>query len=279
MNYLRALEVLDIDRNEAISVELIRKKYKKKALQYHPDKNSGQETCDEFCEVFDAYEFLINYENDDEIFSVFNFKDNIIYELIQLFNKYNIESYCHKYIDKYVAKIKNDKLLKIRKILQLLKLDDSSSIIKYLNTKIEEKMGNIQHMEIHPKLSDLIEDNVYMLDYEDKKYCIPLWHHELVYEHNNNDLHIYCIPTLPSNMQIDENNNIHIHLRVPLKEVIYADNFYIGFKDLCVIVKELFITRYQKICFKNKGISRINHVKIFDVNKKSDVYVHLSLDY
>lgn len=277
MNYIRALEILEIDRNECITIELIKKRYKKKALKLHPDKTRNTETSDDFCEVFDAYEFLTNYECSEETFSVLNFKDNIIYELMQVFDKYKVESFCFKYIDKYVSKIENEKLLKIQKFLIIFKFDGSSSLIQYLNKKIDEKLKDIQHIVITPNINDLVQDKLYLLEYENNQYCIPLWHHELIYEHNKNDLHIYCIPNLPQNMHIDNENNIHLFLEFNLNDIIHKEIIDIGFNNISVQVNELRIIKHQKIFLRSKGISKINHTKLFDVNKKSDIHVNISL--
>lgn len=277
MNYIRALEILEIDRNDSITIDLIKKQYKKKALQLHPDKTGDTGSSDEFCEVFDAYEFLSNYECSDESFTIFNFKDNIIYELMQLFDKYKVESFCFKYIDKYVSKIDNEKLLKIQKFMIIFKFDSSSSLIQYLNKKIDEKLKDIQHIVIAPNINDLLEDKLYLLEYEQKQYCIPLWHHELIYEHNKNDLHIYCIPNLPPNIHIDHENNVHLLLEFHLMDIIKKETIDIGFNNLSVQVNELRIIKHQKIYLRSKGISRINHTKLFDVNKKSDIHVNVSL--
>jgi hypothetical protein len=53
--------VLDLDRN--CSVDDIKKAYRKKARQYHPDINHSEEAKDMFIAVTEAYEFLISNFN------------------------------------------------------------------------------------------------------------------------------------------------------------------------------------------------------------------------
>ena len=54
MNYY---EVLDVSENADISE--IKKKYRKLAMKYHPDRNSGDENATKkFREVTEAYEVL-----------------------------------------------------------------------------------------------------------------------------------------------------------------------------------------------------------------------------
>ena len=50
-------KVLDIGRNA--SEDEIKSAYKKKAMQYHPDKNKGNQECaDKFKEISNAYNIL-----------------------------------------------------------------------------------------------------------------------------------------------------------------------------------------------------------------------------
>lgn len=54
-------QILNLDKTA--SEEDIKKSYKKLALQYHPDKNPGNdEACEKFKEVSEAYSILINKE-------------------------------------------------------------------------------------------------------------------------------------------------------------------------------------------------------------------------
>ena len=54
-------EVLDVNKNA--TAEEIKKAYRKKAIQYHPDKNQGDKAAEEkFKEAAEAYEVLSNHE-------------------------------------------------------------------------------------------------------------------------------------------------------------------------------------------------------------------------
>ena len=60
----------------------------------------------------------------------------------------------------------------------------------------------------------------------ENKILIPLWHDELVYEHNNSDIYIKNIPSLPNNISIDNNNNIIVLLHYNIKEIWNNDIIY-----------------------------------------------------
>ena len=79
---------------------------------------------------------------------------------MQLFDKYKVESFCFKYIDKYVSKIENEKLLKIQKFMIIFKFDSSSTFIQYLNKKIDEKISIT--MDVFDCLFEILNAHVCM---------------------------------------------------------------------------------------------------------------------
>lgn len=60
MDLYTACELLNIDVSDRNNTELIKKKYKRACLKYHPDKNGNK---DRFIKIKEAYEF-INKKND-----------------------------------------------------------------------------------------------------------------------------------------------------------------------------------------------------------------------
>jgi len=61
--YSKALEVLDIDINEinisSIDIDYLKKKYRKQALKYHPDKNGNTiESNIKFQKINEAFHYL-----------------------------------------------------------------------------------------------------------------------------------------------------------------------------------------------------------------------------
>ena len=73
MDQKQAYEILGIEKNTYIfniSLEYLKKQYRKMALKYHPDKNGNtQESTYKFQQINEAYEYLkreINIKEKDE---------------------------------------------------------------------------------------------------------------------------------------------------------------------------------------------------------------------
>ena len=145
---------------------------------------------------------------------------------------------------------------------------------------INEKMENDNMIIINPCLDDLINDNIYMFDLEDEKYYVPLWHDEVYYKHKGNNLVIKCLPDLPENIILDNDNNVIINIYENIKTVLQKEfiHYQLGNKLLQIPVCELKIKTVQKYIIKTQGISIIQHNNIYDNSKKSNVVfiIHLS---
>lgn len=149
----------------------------------------------------------------------------------------------------------------------------------------KEYTRSTETMILKPTLDDLWENNLYKYTYG-KTFLIPLWHHEIIYELNEEtDFIVKLQPKMPSNnIWIDENNDLHQTQEYSLYEIWgFASKeqcmfvFY-GNKKFMFYPHELNIRKYQIFTWNNQGISQINEDNTFDVSKKGNVILHIYIN-
>jgi len=309
MNYEKACNILgipiDIDKDD-LSEEYIKKKYKRMALRYHPDKNRHDIESHTllFQEVNRAYEYLIQHngyypiqdESDitDYTKMLFAFLKSVIHEekddiwndlkkklFYMVLSKISV--ICETKSIQLLGNLEKGVLIKIQEILKKYKdvFHLSTSFIEKMDSIILEKIKEDECIILHPFIDDLYENNLYKLTEKGGVFIVPLWHHELVYDNNGNDLIVKCCPILGNNIDIDENNNIHISLSYSIEELWGKDEieFPIGKQIFRFKMKSIGLIPSQTIVLPNMGISKINTNEIYDITEKSDVVIHLLLHY
>ena len=245
MNKKQAYKYLDLDINDTnITLDDIKRQYRLKALTYHPDKNSNPDATTKFQEINEAYEYIlkldghINYTdsditNDDlyhsragsykSIFMLFmkkilenETKQTVFYSIIN-----RIINSCENKAIELLKQLDKPVLIKTHKLLEKYKtaFHITEIMIDKVAMLIKNKNENDECIILNPTLGDLYENNLYKLIINNETYIIPLWHHELVYEKGENDLYVNCIPDLPSNIDIDENNNILIYVEYNIHDI------------------------------------------------------------
>jgi len=158
-------------------------------------------------------------------------------------------------------------------------------IFEEITRIIREKMQKNNIIILKPSLKDIIQNNISVLQFDGQTFYVPLWHSELHYrirDSDENQLIVKCMPVLPDHMSIDANNELHIDVRVDIKEMLNlsAGVLRIPLYDLeCVElqVRELHIKSRQTIILRNNihGISLICANNIYDVSNKAPICVHV----
>jgi len=293
LNYKDACNILNIDSNiKNISPELIKKQYRYNALKYHPDKNCSEKANEEFIRISEAYEYLINNNEDNErnksyvdIFSDLFEQSNIFTNqhtsnlFITIFKNIILE--CEDKAISFLTGINKENLLIIIKIIKnnrdIFIFND-----EFIN-KIEKLYINKRNTEIHvilnPLIDDLLEDNIYKYRIEDSYYIIPLWHKEVIINDDYNETYIYCNPMLPNNINIDDDNNIFIEIRENIKNIFNKEKYYfnIGNHIYHINNDDIKLLSYQEIILKKQGISKIDLNNILNNKKRSDINYKLYL--
>ena len=129
-------------------------------------------------------------------------------------------------------------------------------------------------------------------------FYVPLWHSELQFScsgQNNSDINVLCIPELPDNITIDQYNNIHLNINVSLDGILERDFIDVYICDLeqsttadkkekdidkkiiHIKVSDLQIKKYQTIVLRSQGIAVINTEDSYNIDKLSDIVVHITL--
>ena len=290
MNLTDALNILHVDNLANIDLQSLKKKYHKLALQHHPDKNGNTiESKEHFQKIGEAYDLLkreigeINLdENIDEnnesgytfILTMFLktlFKD-VNYEIIISILKDAVSVALFESIDKEMCIYIYDFIIKYKTVLHI-----SDETLEKVRQIILEKYKDVQIFILNPSLFDLFENNIYKLKVEDVIYYVPLWHNEIVFQkekEKEKEIIVKCIPELPDNVEIDENNNLIISITIPLTPSLFFDKIYLVYIEkytfeipmakLSCIIDQIYV-------LKGQGISQIFEKDVFDISKKSDI--------
>jgi hypothetical protein len=317
MNFQSAIKLLEL--SSSFSLVDLKKNYYKLCLKWHPDKNKTNPCATlKFQEISEAYLFLKEYIETHETHSSeeermnennYNFNSNSDIDS-DLPNIDNFDSILNKFMDTLLGKKINkgtiisiiEKLTnncnKISiKLFENMDKDTSLEIFSYLKqyndimhiseeslndiyNLINDKFKNDEIIKLHPTIDNLLNDEIYKLEYNNVTYFIPLWHHQLSYDLSlNNQLIVYINPILDSHINIDNNNNIHINLNSKINGLLNQGNilFNIGEKVFEISCSHLKIIQAQDHIIKNKGILNINVNDIYNNSNRSDIIVHLTL--
>jgi hypothetical protein len=294
MNIQKALGILEFDCDiKHLTNEKLKKKYYKLALKHHPDKNGNTH---KFQEINEAYNLLNN--NLDELQQT----NNTYTFILQLFlngmlqGKYN--GVFSNIINEIVNGCKNISFKLFEELDKKTSIEVYSFISKYKNILhinqetlnivrniVLEKCKEDQLFILNPSIDDLFENNFYKLYVNNLLYLVPLWHNELYFDAETSEIIVKCIPDLPENVMIDEDNNLIVNLYIPFS-ISLLDEIYIifnlGKQVFNIPIGDLKFKIIQTYILKDKGITKIKEndnisdTDIYDVSNKSDIIIKIN---
>ena len=317
MDIKHALDVLNLKTN--YTLEELKKSYRLNAMKHHPDKNNNsEESCEKFKEVNNAYLCLYDLyishpshmESSDEADTSTTTGEESYMAIFRIFTQSLLQK-MYTNISQENAKITMDMIIKIIvedcHELSLKMFEDMDKETAYTIYEIIHKYHSVFHISneklllfekiirkkmesdnlviISVSLDDLLgENNIYVLDHDDKKYYIPLWHTELYYkigekQNTSIDLIVRCMPTTPSHIYIDTNNDIYIDLRMKIAELLEKKHisFQIGSKHFTIPAGVLYVKENQTYVLKGQGIPIIHSKNMYDTSEKSSIIVNIEL--
>jgi hypothetical protein len=159
---------------------------------------------------------------------------------------------------------------------------------------------------LNPSIDDLLDQNVYKLVIDKEIYFVPLWHinSDIIYdkvlkeenlqEKSLQEIIVRCIPELPENSWIDEEENLHISKEIILADFSLFDQkiipIIIGKKKFEIPIKDLLIRRIQYYILKGQGLSKIKNslgeeLNNMNINKnhsndcleKKNIIIHIDI--
>lgn len=294
MNYNIACNILNL--KPQFTQSELRKNYHLLALQYHPDKNSSKNAEEAFKQIVEAYNYLNEYssknntQNNNTENSGYNFsEEHITYaklisdfinilatndsRLIKIF-----KNDCLEYSLSIINSLDYSILLLLSNYINIFYrlFNTSRETLETIISTIKNRLQKTNVYILNPTLENIKNNEVYCLEHEGEIIYIPLWHRELIY----NDITIKCIPDLPENVQIDDDNNIHYKVFMESSNIFDTDNIEIDFcgDKHSIPIEKLYIKHYQTYILKNCGISIINTNNILDIDKKGDIIVHIFIN-
>lgn len=312
MDYNKAFEILEIDLDFAnykdISLEYLKKQYRKLILKHHPDKNGNTpESNEKFQQIHEAYNFLkqeLNYINPTNFDNgeTDNEQDSSLYvNILSNFMKSVFEGTYKDVLSKIVGDIINagkkisvtlfddldkDTALNIYVFLSNNRcvLHLSQEIMDIIRDIVVKKYNNVEVYKLNPSINDLLNNNVYKLYVNEELFLVPLWHNESYFDSSGCEIIVICEPELPNNITIDDDNNIHFETVINYellelrKKIIDNDTIIIniGEKVYNIPLANLYMKREQYYRIKNAGLSKIKK-DIYDVSEKTDIIVKISI--
>ena len=246
MDFQTAIKTLEL--NAGFSLVDVKRNYYKLSLKWHPDKNTSINSTKKFQEIAEAYEFLkiyLDLENGNETNETNESNENDFLNMCNHFLSSLIETTKtmtgNRITNEQIMNILKQLTTKCEKVsIKLFEgIDKESSILLFnylvsyadilsisqetlneIKNVIELKMKNDNIIILNPNIENLLNDEVYVLTFEDKTYYIPLWHNELIYDTTKGKLIVKIEPELPPHLEIDDNNNIIVNLTTKINSLL-----------------------------------------------------------
>lgn len=299
MNRVLACEILDLDPSEEMDEAEIKRQYRRKALQNHPDKNLHcPEATHTFQQIHEAYQYLLQNSATTPPSSPSSYQDLLFDYVNSLLSRQHrfqdvATQLFYTIADRLTTQCEETAMCMLEhmdratfvKVYSLLKKCGDVLLIseewkQRLDALHQSKTGQDHVMVLKPRLEDLFDDNVFRVTIDEHTFYIPLWHHELVYDRpgcDGGEFTVQCAPTMPFNMRLDEHNNLQVHIQ---KERAWdmPDTLEIPIctnKTVTIQKKMLYLRDYQRVTLKGQGIAKIHDRDIYDVSKRADIVVHL----
>jgi hypothetical protein len=202
----------------------------------------------------------------------------------------DIVSGCKKISLKLFEKLDKDSALEIYNFLSKYKiiLHIHQDTIDEVKKIIMEKYINDQIYILNPSIDDLLDNNIYKLDICGNIYYVPLWHDEVYFDNNvkndkscddeKSEIIVKCIPQLPNNITIDENNNIIVNVDISFTFSLFNEErimIKLGKKSFDIKINELYLKRFQTYYFYNQGITEIDSSNLYLMGKKSHIICNI----
>jgi curved DNA-binding protein CbpA len=302
-----ACKILDIELNN-LSLENLKKQYRKLALKNHPDKNGNTfESNEKFKQINEAYHFLKREINNiDHLEDIEDndleekYTSSLYYDILKGFIKTFFEG---KY-NETITKIIND-ILGAGKIISIQLFDNldkdvvlniytflsnnrftlhlSEDVLSKIRDIVMKKYDNVEVYKLNPNINDLFDNNLYKLYVNNELFLVPLWHNESYFDGSGCEIIVICEPELPKGIAIDDDNNICIEKEIIwddafMNRILKNENIHIecGEKIFEIPLSELYIKREQYYIIKKRGLSRIKK-DIYDISEKADIIVKIIL--
>ena len=313
MNYKDAFEILEIDLHKVsyndVTIEYLKKQYRKLALKNHPDKNGNSDKSNEtFKQINEAYHFLkrelqhlnpeefMNFDSENEE----TLDSSLYFDILKEFIKTMFEGTYNDILSKIVQDIivagnnlsvklfdelDKDTALHIYTFLSNHRstLHLSNNILVQIREIVVKKYDNVQIYKLNPCIHDLMNHNLYKLYINEELFLVPLWHNESYFETSHGEMIVLCEPELPENITLDDDNNICIEISINIEaeflNMIKEDKpicITIADKEFQIPLSHLYIKREQIYRIKNAGLSKAKK-DIYDVSEKTDIIVLIHL--
>jgi hypothetical protein len=300
----KAFDILGIQDKSNVTWKEIKQKYRLYALKYHPDKNNSEDASIKFLEGKGAYEYLEdNWKNNMDLNAdytqieetdISNSYTDILQHVLGVLSKNQkindilerVLSICE---EKSIKLLENIEFRKFQMIYSILKkYKQIFSLSDYFYEELEKikeahvTNTNVEVIRLKPTIDDLWNHLVYKLVRDNEVYLVPLWHKELIYEHNKKEFIVECILD-SSNIWIDADNDIHQEITYDIsfvyekmkKEELIEINY--GEKKFTFSPEIIQFKKKQTIGWYEKGISKIMP-DIHNISKLSNVFLHLIIN-
>ncbi len=292
MDFNNACNYLEL--NHPFSREELKKKYKVMALKFHPDKHMPDTDNfykNRFTQIQESYEFLQN-TMDEPVEKIQEDYNNLFEGFLSSFFCESNDLYIIDIIKTIILDYQNLSVHVFEKMdtsnaIKLFEFINSFKDVLFINNSVVErikeiiinKIKNDNIFILNPSMDDLLNDNVYVLEHEKEKYFVPLWHDEIYYKHNHNEIIVKCVPQLDENVSIIDNNNLHITIYEEFKNILQQKEitYSLGKKVIKIPVSELYIKKVQNYIVKKEGISKIDSQNLYNNENKGDILFTIHL--